>query len=227
MTDRYVTAREMMVHEQVAARGIADPRVLSAMREVPRELFLPVGRETDPATVYQDAAQPVGRGQTLAQPYIVGAMSAALWLLERSSVLEIGTGTGYQTAVLARIAGQVWTVERDPVLAREARARLGDLGISNVRFRIGDGTLGWDEGAPYDAILVTAGAPEVPPALPEQLAPNGRLVVPVGPRSWQRLLRFKKGTDGVVGRPEALMECRFVPLVGRAGWKSWEKGWVV
>ena len=227
MTDRYVTAREMMVHEQVAARGIADPRVLAAMREVPRELFLPAGRETDPATVYRDAAQPVGRGQTLSQPYIVGAMSEALRLLERSSVLEVGTGTGYQTAVLSRIAGEVWTVERDPVLAREARSRLGDLGISNVRFRIGDGTLGWDEGAPFDAILVTAGAPEVPPALPEQLAPNGRLVVPVGPRSWQRLLRFTKGTDGVVGRPEALMECRFVPLVGRAGWKSWEKSWVV
>ena len=216
-----------MVHEQVAARGIDDPRVLTAMREVPRELFLPAGRETDPATVYRDAAQPVGRGQTLSQPYMVGAMSEALRLSERSSVLEVGTGTGYQTAVLARIAGQVWTVERDPVLAREARARLSDLGISNLRFRIGDGTLGWDEGAPYDAIIVTAGAPDVPPALPEQLAPNGRLVVPVGPRSWQRLLRFTKGPDGVMGLPEALMECRFVPLVGRAGWKSWKKGWVV
>ncbi len=137
-----------MVHEQVAARGINDPRVLTAMREVPRELFLPAGLETDPATVYRDAAQPVGRGQTLSQPYMVGAMSEALRLSERSSVLEVGTGTGYQTAVLARIAGEVWTVERDPVLAREARARLSDLGISNLRFRIGDGTLGWDEGAP-------------------------------------------------------------------------------
>jgi protein-L-isoaspartate(D-aspartate) O-methyltransferase len=149
---------------------------------------------------------------------MVGAMTQALDLHVEDRVLEIGTGTGYQTAVLASIVREVWTVERDPVLGEEARARLHRLGFRNIRSVIGDGTKGWPEGAPYDAILVTAGSPCVPIAFQVQLARGGRLVVPVGSRSLQKLLRISRGEDGQESKPEILMECRFVPLVGDEGW---------
>lgn len=217
-------ARARMIQHDLEARGIHDPRVLGAMRRLPREEFLPAGTRARPEEVYRDAALPIGRGQTLSQPYIVGAMTQALGLADEDRVLEVGTGTGYQTAVLASIAAEVWTVERDPVLAEEAHSRLDRLGFENVRYLIGDGTTGWPEGAPYDAILVTAGGPSVPEALKSQLAPGGHLVVPVGSRSLQELIRISRKDDGQEAKPEVLMECRFVPLVGAEGWSpSWSE----
>jgi len=207
-----------MIRHDLERRGIHDPRVLQAMRRLPREEFLPEDRVARKEDAYRDAALPIGRGQTLSQPYIVGAMTQALELRPDDRVLEVGTGTGYQTAILASIAKEVWTVVREPVLAGEAGARLQRLGFRNVRARVGDGTKGWPEGGPYDAILVTAGGPSVPEALRDQLAPGGRLIVPVGSRSLQELLRIRRREDGSEAEPEVLMECRFVPLVGDEGW---------
>ncbi len=209
-----------MVHDQLERRGIRDARVLDVMGELPRERFLTDGRRLDPDEVYRDGALPVARGQTLSQPYMVALMTEALDLKDGARVLEIGTGTGYQAAVLSRIARDVWTVERDPFLAEEARARLEALGTENVRFLVGDGSLGWPEGAPYDGILVTAGAPSAPPTLLEQLAPGGALVAPIGPREMQELVRIERQADGSYADPEPLVECRFVPLVGEEGWEA-------
>jgi protein-L-isoaspartate(D-aspartate) O-methyltransferase len=210
-------AREHMVREQLERRGIRDRRVLQVMRAVPREAFASPAEAGDPLRVYADNALPAARGQTLSQPYMVAAMTEALGLDGTGQVLEIGTGTGYQTAVLAPLADEVWTVERDPVLAVEARKRLERLGVENVHFRVGDGSLGWPEGAPYRAILVTAGAPSIPAALVSQLEDGGRLVIPVGTRDLQELLLVAVEGDRVSRR--ALMECRFVPLVGEEGWR--------
>jgi protein-L-isoaspartate(D-aspartate) O-methyltransferase len=218
MTPSFEAARRLMVEKQLAPRGIRDPRVLEAMGTVPRERFVPglLGRFPDEA--YRDGAVSVGRGQTLSQPYVVALMTQAVAPGSEHRVLEIGTGTGYQTAILAHLAREVWSVERDPVLAGEARRRLEAMGIENVRYHVGDGTLGWDEGAPYDGILVTAGAPEVPEPLLEQLAPEGRLVVPVGSRTDQELLLVTRDAEGRLQPSRALISCRFVPLVGAAGW---------
>lgn len=205
-----------MVREQLEARGISDPRVLDAMRAVPRESFLAGSAARDPEEAYRDSALPVGRGQTLSQPFMVARMTEALDPAPGDRVLEIGTGTGYQTAVLARLCDDVWSVERDPLLAAEARDRLRALGLDRVRLRIGDGSLGWAEGAPFDGILVTAAAPELPRALVDQLADGGRLVIPVGPRTGQVLVRVTR--SGEVLERESLLECRFVPLVGEEGW---------
>ena len=217
MIEGYARARERMARHQLKRRGIRDP-VLRAMAEVPRERFLRPDAGDAILDPYADGALPIGRGQTLSQPYMVGAMTQALGVSDRDRVLEIGTGTGYNTAVLARVAAEVWTVERDPVLAEEARERLAELGFRNVRFRVGDGSLGWREGAPYAGILVTAGAPEVPKSLIEQLAPGGRLVIPVGTPDHQELLRITADDEGNGSSIETLMECRFVPLIGREGW---------
>lgn len=206
-----------MVREQLLRRGIEDPRVLDAMRTVPREAFAARADASSPARTYGDGALPAGRGQTLSQPYMVAYMTQALAPTPESRVLEVGTGTGYQTAVLSRLAHEVWSVERDPVLAAEARERLARLGVENARFRVGDGTLGWPEGAPYHGILVTAAAPSIPPALISQLAPGGRLIVPVGRREMQELLSVTLDDEGEV-RARSLLECRFVPLVGEQGW---------
>lgn len=214
--ESFAEARRRMVVEQLERRGVTDDRVLKAMGSVPREAFCTGGDASSPSRAYADGALPAGRGQTLSQPYMVAAMTEALGAGPSARVLEVGTGTGYQTAVLARIAGELWTVERDPVLAREARERLEGMGIGNVHFRVGDGSLGWPEGAPYDAILVTAGAPSIPDPLVAQLAPGGRLVVPVGPREIQELLLVT--LDDGEARSRTLMECRFVPLVGEEGW---------
>ena len=215
-------ARERMVQTQIAARGVRDRRVLEAMRSVPREAFLPPEIEE---FAYADAPLPIERGQTISQPYIVALMAAAAELGSGDRVLEIGTGSGYAAAVLGRIAREVYTVERHEELARLAAKRLAELAFSNVWVRHGDGTLGWPEHAPYDAIVVAAGGPKVPEALLDQLAPGGRLVMPVGEgRGFQQLLRMTRETDGSLRREE-LGDVRFVPLIGAQGWTAEPAEW--
>jgi protein-L-isoaspartate(D-aspartate) O-methyltransferase len=213
-------AREHMVRRHLAARGIRDPAVLQAMRTVPREAFLPPELAE---FAYEDAPLPIARGQTISQPYIVALMTAALGLGPHDRVLEIGTGSGYAAAILGRVAREVRSVERHGELAEAAAARLRTLGFDNVHVLHGDGTLGWPEHAPYDAIVVTAGGPDVPPALLDQLAPGGRLVIPIGEdRSLQTLVRVTRGMDGSLRR-EDLGDVRFVPLIGAQGWD--EEAW--
>ncbi|MEO6408471.1 MAG: protein-L-isoaspartate(D-aspartate) O-methyltransferase [Burkholderiaceae bacterium] len=207
--------RARMVERDIAARGVVDTRVLAAMRAVPREAFVPALLRDK---AFDDRPLPIEFGQTVSQPYIVALMAEALKLQGGEHVLEIGTGSGYAAAVLARLAAQVDTVERIAELADRARRQLVDLGIANVRVHCADGTLGWPDAAPYDAIAVAAGGPAVPPALQGQLAPDGRLVMPVGTsRGWQDLLRVTRiGPDQY--RTESLCEVAFVPLVGAQGW---------
>ena len=207
--------RERMVERDIAGRGVVDARVLAAMRAVPREAFVP---EPWRDQAFDDRPLPIGAGQTLSQPYIVALMVEALQLRGAERVLEIGTGSGYAAAVLSRLAAQVDTVERIAELADRASRQLADLGITNVRVHCADGTLGWPDAAPYDAIVVAAGGPTVPPALQDQLASGGRLVMPVGAgRGWQDLLRMTRvGPDEY--RTESLCEVAFVPLVGAQGW---------
>ncbi len=208
-----------MVETQIAARGVRDPRVLQALREVPRDRFLP---EHLAPLAYEDAALPIDEGQTISQPYIVAAMAEALELEPADRVLEIGTGSGYAAAVLARLAAEVYSVERHAALAETAARRLTELGFENVHVKHGDGTEGWPEHAPYDAIAVAAGGPEVPPPLAEQLAIGGRLVMPVGATQHaQTLIRVRRTGEHQYAR-EALGECRFVPLIGAAGWNEHE-----
>ncbi len=208
--------RARMVEKQLRDRGIRDPEVLRVMGEVPRDHFVPAGQRSG---AYRDQALPLTEGQTISQPYMVAVMTEALGLTGKSRVLEIGTGSGYQAAVLARLAGEVYTVERIPRLLEGARRSLGALGVENVRFRLGDGTLGWPEEGPYEGILVTAGAPGLPGSLLDQLAPRGgRLVIPVGDRSVQELVRVVR--EGERYRRKELLSCRFVPLLGQEGWKT-------
>ncbi len=193
--------------------GIVDERVLAAMARVPRHLFVP------PHLVpyaYEDMPLPIGQGQTVSQPYIVALSTEALELKPTDRVLEVGTGSGYQTAILAELAGTVYTVERLEPLSLEAQERLAHLGYRNVRFRVGDGTKGWPEEAPFDAILVTAGAPHIPPSLAKQLREGGRMVIPVGDRHQQELLAVRKQGGQLVQR--VLCPCTFVPLIGEEGW---------
>jgi protein-L-isoaspartate(D-aspartate) O-methyltransferase len=207
--------RERMVATQLVERGIRDPAVLDAMSRVPREAFLPPELA---ASAYQDSPQPIEHHQTLSQPYVVGFMLEALGLHGGERVLEIGTGTGYAAAVLGCLAREVDSVERFPDLAESAALRLQHLGFANVRVHLGDGTLGWIEGAPYDGIVVAAGGPVVPAALLGQLALGGRLVMPVGAAlSDQALLRITRLGSGE-WREEDLGSVRFVPLVGEQGW---------
>lgn len=201
-----------MVEEQIAGRGIRDPRVLAVMGEIPRHRFVPAALVS---RAYCDEPLPIGEGQTISQPYIVAEMSQALLLEGTEKVLEIGTGSGYQAAILARLARDVVTMERLSSLQEQARAVLEELGIENVRFIAGDGSLGAPEEAPFDRIVVTAAAPDVPPPLFDQLAEGGIMVIPVGGRWEQELLRVRK--DGPAARREFLGGCRFVPLVGRCG----------
>lgn len=208
-------AREDMVRRQLAARGIADPRVLEAMRAVPRHAFV---HPEQAAHAYDDEPLPIGEGQTVSQPYIVAAMIAAVRPTERDRALEIGTGSGYSAAVLSRLVAEVYTIERVPALARAARRRLAELGYQTVHVRLGDGTLGWPEEAPFDVIIVTASGPRVPPALRAQLAIGGRLVMPVGSqRGFQRLVRLVR-TSPDDYEEEALESVAFVPLIGEQGW---------
>jgi protein-L-isoaspartate(D-aspartate) O-methyltransferase len=209
--------RDGMVAEQIAARGIHDPLVLAAMRTVAREDFVP-GDLAEFAC--EDAPLPIGHGQTISQPYIVALMTAVARLKPGDRVLEIGTGSGYGAAVLSKIAGEVYTVERIEALADSARDRLAALGYHNVHVRCGDGTLGWAEHAPYDAIVVTAGGPIVPHALLDQLNSGGRLVMPLGsdPRS-QRLIRRTRTGPGTYTEDD-LEWVAFVPLIGEQGWPA-------
>jgi protein-L-isoaspartate(D-aspartate) O-methyltransferase len=210
-------ARERMLRAHIAARGITDPVILKAFAEVPREAFMPAEMAE---FAYEDAPLPIAKGQTISQPYIVALMTAALELRPRDRVLEIGTGSGYAAAIASRIASHVFTIERHTELADEAEARLRRLGYDNVHVVHGDGTLGWPEHAPYDAIVVTAGGPEIPEPLLAQLAVGGRLVIPVGEdRSLQTLVRVTRQPDGELRREE-LGDVRFVPLIGAAGWKE-------
>ena len=199
-----------MIVTQVTGRGVRDRRVLAAMAWVPREWFVPPPLVPE---AYHDNPLPIGNGQTISQPYIVAWMTAALAPRRRDRVLEIGTGSGYQTAVLARIVARVCTVERLPDLLVEAEERLRRLGLPNVETRLGDGALGWPEQAPFDGILVTAAAPHVPPALREQLAPGGRLVIPIGDAQDQELVVLRRGATGFEER--RLGGVRFVPLISR------------
>jgi len=203
-------ARESMVREQIAARGVRDTRVLAAMRKVPRHLFVPA--EMVPSA-YADQPLPIGHGQTISQPYIVGFMTEALELKPRDRVLEIGTGSGYQAAVLAELAAEVFSIEIVEPLGKEVALRLRDLGYSRIKLRIGDGYRGWPEAAPFDAIIVTAAPDHIPPALVDQLAPGGRLVLPVG-RFFQQLVRVRRTPGGI--KQEELLPVRFVPMVGEA-----------
>ncbi len=209
----YAIARDRMVAEQLRARGIRDERVLAAMARLPRHRFV---QEALAGRAYGDIPLPIGDGQTISQPYMVALMSEALGLRGDERVLEVGTGSGYQTAVLAELAGKVYSVERVRSLADRALRLLGDLGYYNIRVRVGDGSLGWAEEAPFDAILVTAGAPEIPAPLTTQLAAGGRLVAPVGGPQAQVLRRMTRRTEGDV--TDDLVGCVFVKLVGVGGW---------
>ena len=214
--DRELEAKkERMLSEHLLARGIRDAAVLRAMREVPREAFLPPEMAR---WAYEDGPLPIEAGQTISQPYIVAYMIEALELVGRERALEIGTGSGYAAAVLSRCAAEVFTVERIAQLAESAGSRLQALGYRNVKVQLGDGTLGWPQHAPYDAIVVTAGAPEVPAELLGQLATGGRLVIPVGSSQHQQdLVRVRRLANGDFRREE-LCAVRFVPLIGTRGW---------
>jgi protein-L-isoaspartate(D-aspartate) O-methyltransferase len=211
----YRIARERMVREQLIPRGISDKRVLSAMRKVPRDRFVEEALVTE---AYNDHPLPIGENQTISQPYIVALMTEALKLTTKEKTLEIGTGSGYQTAILAELSKKVYTVERIRSLMIKARNMLAELGYNNILFKAFDGTLGWKQYAPYDAIIVTAGAPKLPQPLLEQLAEGGRLIIPVGNRYSQELIKVtnKKGNH----IQENLGGCRFVDLVGVHGWKE-------
>ncbi len=209
------TDRRQALVSGLALRGIEDAAVRRAMLEVPRHRFLP---EALSEFAYRDVPLPIDEGQTISQPYIVAWMTQAAALKSSSRVLEVGTGSGYAAAVASRVAGTVYSVERHRMLAESARARLAELGYSNVHVLRGDGTRGWPDHAPYDAILVAAGGPSVPEALLEQLAPGGTLVMPVGPADTQVLIRLRRAKDGTLEREE-MGDVRFVPLVGEAGWK--------
>lgn len=211
---------EHMVTTQIEARGVRDPAVLRAMRTVPRELFVP---ESDRARAYDDGPLPIGAGQTISQPFIVASMIESLELKGSDTVLEVGVGSGYAAAVIARIAASVSGIERHEELARLARERFARLGYHNIEVRHGDGTTGWSERAPFDAIVVAAAGPVVPPSLRSQLADGGRLVMPVG-RSVrdQQLVRIRR--DGERFSEERLEPVRFVPLVGAEGWPDETEG---
>jgi protein-L-isoaspartate(D-aspartate) O-methyltransferase len=209
--------RERMIAGQIETRGVTAPRVLEALRHVPREEFVPAALAR---FAYDDGPLPIGVGQTISQPYIVAAMIAAAWVSPGDRVLEIGTGSGYGAAVLSRIADEVFTVERIESLAEAARNRLAELGYTNVHVLAGDGSLGWPEHAPYDAIVVTAGGPKVPRPLLSQLASGRRLVMPVGEtQGGQRLVRVVR-TDEHEYEYEDLEEVAFVPLIGAEGWSQ-------
>ncbi len=211
--------RKKMVNDQIVAREIRDRRVIDAMLKIPRHIFV---QEAFAAQAYSDKALPIGEKQTISQPYIVALMTEKLALTGTEKVLEIGTGSGYQTALLATLADRVYSAERIRPLALQARKCLDSLKLFNVQLRINDSEgspIGWEEEAPFDAIIVTAGAPEVPSILIDQLAPGGRLVIPVGTGTDQQLITITKDENGEL-QQELSVFCRFVPLIGKQGWQS-------
>jgi protein-L-isoaspartate(D-aspartate) O-methyltransferase len=206
----FAASRKAMVSSQIAARGVRDPRVLRAMSAVPRHMFVPAGLT---AEAYEDTPLAIGEGQTISQPYIVAVMTESLALKGGEKVLEVGTGSGYQAAVLGRIAGSVFSIEIHPDLARRAAATLERLGYANIHVRAGDGFFGWPDEAPFDGIVVTAAAPEVPPALFAQLADGGRLVLPLGDPASDQVLTVVTKRNGKP-RIRSLFDVRFVPMTG-------------
>jgi protein-L-isoaspartate(D-aspartate) O-methyltransferase len=218
MVDDNARLRDAMVTQQLLKRGIRDARVLQAVRDTPRHLFVPTRHRL---MAYEDIPLPIGHEQTISQPLMVAMMTEALQLQGHERVLEIGTGSGYQAAILSHLAVVVFSIERIPELAAQARATLAMAGIMNVHVLVGDGSLGLPEHGPYDAIVVTAASPKVPPALVDQLKPGGRLVIPVGDRHEQTLMRLTMTDAGP--HLERLGGCRFVPLIGQQGWFSDER----
>jgi protein-L-isoaspartate(D-aspartate) O-methyltransferase len=216
MKDELHLQRERMIRDHIVARGVRDERVLEALRKVPRHLFV---KDHLRSRAYGDHALPIGAAQTISQPYIVARMTELLDVQSGHSVLEIGTGSGYQTAILAHLAKRVYSLERVPELAQQAIPRMRQLGFENVKIQIFDGTVGWSEWAPYHRILVTAGAPKAPEPLLGQLALGGILLVPEGTMQSQRLVMYKKSARGEVRRREG-EEVAFVPLLGRHGWRG-------
>lgn len=217
----YESNRQRMVEEQFIRRDITDKRVLEAMRKVPRHIFVP---EEHRHLAYSDCPLPIGQNQTISQPYIVALMTQMLALKGDESVLEIGTGSGYQAAVLSLVAQEVYTIERYEILAQQALKSITQLDIKNITLQVGDGTLGWPEHAPYDAILATAAAPKVPHPLLDQLADGGRLVIPVGGRIGQYLESWFR--EGEKFRHEQTVAVAFVPLLGKHGWKDNAWDWL-
>lgn len=217
--DEYALERGLMVDRQIALRGISDQRVLDAMRKVPRHHFVPVNMA---AYAYEDCPLSIGQGQTISQPYIVALMTEMLGLHGGEKVLEVGTGSGYQAAILCEVAESVYSIERHPTLADAARERLEKAGYTNFSITSGDGTLGWQEFSPFDAILVTAAAPHVPQTLLDQLADGGRLVIPVGERFVQTLQTWtRKEADFSMAENIRVV---FVPLIGAQGWRDeWDR----
>ena len=208
-------ARERMVETQIAARGIHDERVIEAMGKVPRHLFVDEALRDQ---AYSDHPLPIAENQTISQPYVVALMTESLELKGSEKVLEIGTGSGYQAAVLAELADRVFSIERHPDLAYRANSILHKLGYKNVIIRVGDGSLGWPDDSPFDGIVVTAGSPKIPQPLVDQLAVGGRLVVPVGDRFGQELILVRRMAEGI--KKTNLGGVRFVDLVGKWGWKE-------
>lgn len=209
-------ARRRMVEHQISSRGIKEQRVIDAMLEVPRHLFVESGLQDQ---AYSDFPLPIGHKQTISQPFIVAFMTEALQLTGGERVLEIGTGSGYQAAILSKIARYVYTVERIADLARVARRALDSSGAYNVHIRVNDGTCGWEDQAPFDAIITTAGAPSVPETLKQQLEIGGRLVIPVGTIGQQILSCITRISENAFDEKQ-LLDCRFVPLIGKHGWQS-------
>jgi len=215
MNHDYRLARERMVKNQLMPRGITDRDVLEAMSKIHRHLFV---EEALTGEAYNDHPLPIGHKQTISQPYIVAVMTQSLALTGKEKTLEIGTGSGYQTAILAELSGMVYTVERIKPLLDKSRELLGQLGYTNIRFKAFDGTLGWEEFVPYDAIMVTAGAPKIPQPLLDQLADGGRMVIPIGNKNSQELIKVTRIKNHY--REENLGGCRFVDLIGVHGWKE-------
>jgi protein-L-isoaspartate(D-aspartate) O-methyltransferase len=207
LNGEFAKERRVMTDSQIRARGVRDPRVLAAIEKVPRHLFVPEGMR---GCAHADEPLPIGQGQTISQPYIVAYMTAALGLQGGERVLEIGTGSGYQTAVLAEMVREVWTVEIVENLSLQARSILDSLGYANIRYRVGDGSGGWPESAPFDAVMVTAAAARMPESLEEQLGPGGRMIIPVG-TDLQELILVRREEKGLTR--ERLLAVRFVPLV--------------
>lgn len=216
MFNEYSATRQKMVETQLLPRGIKDSRVIAAMKKVPRHLFLDEALWPE---AYEDHPVPIGEKQTISQPFIVAIMSETLKLNGKEKILEIGTGSGYQTAILAELAEQVYSVERLPSIAKRARKILDELKYSNIIITIGDGTLGWKDHSPYDGIIVTAAAPYPPQTLLEQLKIGGRLVIPIGDESTQDLTLYIRESEADYNK-ESYGGCRFVKLIGEQGWRE-------